>query len=100
MQSSSIFSRVVLSRPACRVVRAAVEVQSVSLGRRPQVAMRSVRAVSGVASVAVGCRRSAVVAGFGWRWVSGAQAISLALPASPNPAFEPTAASGVGSIPR
>ncbi len=98
MQPSSLPCRVVLSRPACRVVRAAADVRAVSLVRRPHGVARVARAVSDAAPVTVGHRRIAAVAGFGTRRVRGASASVLRFPASPNPAFEPTAASGVGSI--
>ena len=66
----------------------------------PQAVVRVARAVGLVASATVGRRRGAKVSAFCNRGVRGVRAASPVPPSSPNPAFEPTAASGVGSIPR
>lgn len=66
----------------------------------PQAVVRVARAVRVVASATAGRRRGATVTGFCNRGVRGVPGISPVRASSPNPAFEPTAASGVGSIPR
>jgi hypothetical protein len=88
MQPSSLPCRVVLSRPACRVVQAAADMQTVSRVRRAQVVASAVRAVAGVASVMVGRRRGAAIAGCGWPWVRGASASVPAQTSSPNTAVK------------
>jgi hypothetical protein len=88
MQPSSLPCRVVLSRPACRVVRGAAEVLAVSRVRRAQVVASIACAVRSVASVTVGHRRSAAVAGCGWLWVRGASASVPVPPSSPNTAVK------------
>jgi hypothetical protein len=88
MQPSSLLCRVVLSRPACRVVRGAAEVRAVSLVRRPHVVARVARALAGAAPVTVWHRRSAAVAGCGTRRVRGASASAPAQTSSPNTAVK------------
>ena len=79
---------------------ASVEMQAVLPVVNPQAVVRIARPFGSVASAAVGSRRDAKSAGSGKRGGRGVRAASPVPPPSPNPAFEPTAASGVGSIPR
>jgi hypothetical protein len=88
MQPSPLLCRVVLSRPACRAVRGAAEVLAVSRVRRAQVVASIAFAVRSVASVTVGHRRSAAVAGYGTRRVRGASASVPAQTSSPNTAVK------------
>jgi hypothetical protein len=79
---------------------ASAEKRAVSPVVNPQAVVRVARSVRVVASATAGGRHGATVAGFCNRGVRSVRAASTVPPSSPNPAFEPTAASGVGSIPR
>ena len=76
------------------------EGEAASLVANPQAIAMAERVISDVPSATAVGRRGAAAAGFGKRGVRGVLAASPVLALSPNPAFEPTAASGVGSIPR
>ena len=76
------------------------ENEAASLVVNSQAVAMAERVISDVPSVTAVSRRGATAAGFGKRGVRGVLAASLVPASSPNPAFEPTAASGVGSIPR
>ena len=76
------------------------EGEAASLAANPQAVAMAERVISEVPSATAVGRCGATAAGFGKRGVRGVLATSPVLASSPNPAFEPTAASGVGSIPR
>ena len=79
---------------------ASAEMRAASPVVNPQAVVRVARAVRVVASATVESRRGVAVAACGMRRVRGVLPASPVPTPSPNPAFEPTAASGVGSIPR
>lgn len=76
------------------------EMRAVSPVVSSQAVVRVVGLGRVVASATVGRRRGAKTSAFCKRGVRGVRAASPVPPSSPNPAFEPTAASGGGSIPR
>ena len=79
---------------------ASAEMQAMSPVVSSQAVVHFPRPVRAAASATVGRRRGAKASAFCNRWVRGVRAASPVRPSSPNPTFEPTAASGVGSIPR